>query len=136
MTLKLTTLLAVLLFMVQSIAAQEQKAITPPYNFPPGIVEEKKAEFVQLCEKGKTLYKIHCSRCHTTTVEEKEVIPDFTPMQLDMYDMRLGFTKHQSTLTEKNIPEEELELIIFFLTHKKTKKQMEEMEQGAEQKNK
>jgi len=90
------------------------------YNFPVGIVEEKKPEFVQFFEKGKALYDITCSRCHTTTVAGKEVIPDFTPMQLSTYDMRLGLTKHQSTLTERNISEEELELVMFFLGHKKT----------------
>ena len=89
------------------------------YVYPQGIVPEKKAEFIQYCEKGKVLYGIHCAKCHSTTVAGKEVIPDFTPLQLDAYDMRLGFTKHQSALTERNIPEEELEKVIFFLSHKK-----------------
>ena len=123
--MKLATIIAVLAI-AQTCAAQKKKAELL-YNYPPGIVEEKKAEFIQFCEKGKTLYGIHCSGCHSRTVDGKEIVPDFTPMQLDAYDMRLGFTKHQSTLTERNIPEEELELVIFFLSHKKSNKELEEM---------
>jgi len=107
------TAMAAFLFLI-GCATKKQ----PMYIYPQGIVEEKKAEFVQYCEKGKVLYGIHCAKCHSTVVAGKEVIPDFTPLQLSTYDMRLGFTKHQSTLTERNIPEEELELIIFFLGHK------------------
>ncbi len=101
------------------------------YIYPSGIVEEKKAEFVQYCEKGKALYKIHCAKCHTTVVNGKEVIPDFTSVQLDAYSMRLGSVKHQATLTERNIPEEELELVLFFLGHKKPNVPVEEKKKGS-----
>ncbi len=101
------------------------------YVYPSGIVEEKKAEFVQYCEKGKALYKIHCAKCHTTVVNGKEVIPDFTPIQMDAYNMRLGTIKHQATLTERNIPEEELEIVLFFLGHKKPNVPVEEKKKGS-----
>jgi len=101
------------------------------YVYPSGIVEVKKAEFVQYCEKGKALYKIHCAKCHTTVVNGKELIPDFTSVQLDAYSLRLGSVKHQAALTERNIPEEELELVLFFLGHKKPNVPIEGKKKGG-----
>lgn len=92
------------------------------YNYPAGIMPAYKVEFVQNFEKGKVLYGIHCAKCHSTEVNGQEIIPDFTPVQLDAYDMRLGLTKHQAALTERNVPEEELDLILLFLGHKKQNK--------------
>ncbi len=70
------------------------------------------------CERGKGLFNIYCASCHNTG-KNKEVIPDFNSSQLSSYVIRLSNTKHDGTLTEEKIPDEELDLIITFLRFKK-----------------
>ena len=70
------------------------------------------------CERGKDLFNIYCASCHNTG-KYKNIIPDFNSSQLSSYVIRLSNSKHDGTLTEEKIPDEELDLIITFLRFKK-----------------
>lgn len=94
------------------------------YRYPPSMPREKRAEFVAYCDKGRVLYGLYCSKCHSKFVNGKELIPDFTPIQLDTYDMRQGLTNHEDAISDRKIPEDEMDMILFFLGHKKTNKEL------------
>ena len=109
-----------ILFLLILVACATQKPVL--YHYPAGMKHSKRAAFVADCEKGKVLYGIHCARCHNTMVDGKEVLPNFTPIQLEGYDLRMDEPKHKPTLTERNMPQEELDLIIKYLWYKKPNK--------------
>lgn len=77
------------------------------------------AAYLEQCEKGKILFDINCSKCHTTTVKGKKIIPHFTPEQLKGYELRVLNAEHESSITETTISAEELGLIMTFLGYKK-----------------
>jgi cytochrome c5 len=91
------------------------------YNLPNGITEDDSAKkkFVKQFNEGKILYQINCAKCHSTTVNGKEVIPDFTLEQLTDYEIRMQNPKHAEDLRETNITQEELEKVILFFRYKK-----------------
>lgn len=89
------------------------------YELPAAMAAPVKAEYIKQCDKGKILYDINCSRCHTTKVDGKEIIPDFTSDQLVGYELRVLNPKHESEIPETNVSAEELGLIMTFLTYKK-----------------
>lgn len=91
------------------------------YNYPPYLKENQREEFVRTFEKGYVLYEVHCAKCHSKFEGKYELIPDFTQQQLDVYNVRTGLAKHEETLSSRNIPEEELELVMTFLEIKKAK---------------
>ena len=70
------------------------------------------------CERGKELFSLYCASCHNQG-KYKNIIPDFNSSQLSSYVIRLSNSKHDGTLTEEKIPDEELDLIITFLRFKK-----------------
>lgn len=81
----------------------------------------KKVTKVQ-CETGLALYRENCSRCHTDTVKGREVIPDFSSDQLSNYEFRFANRKHEEQLSEAKLTQDELVLIITFLSYKKKNK--------------
>lgn len=89
------------------------------FDYPDDIKEEDKKAFVKKIKKGKILYNINCAKCHTTTVNSKQVIPDFSLPQLMDYEIRFQYPEHQEDLKETNITVEELDMIIDFLRYKK-----------------
>lgn len=91
------------------------------YEFPDAMPKHIQAAFLERCEKGKILYDINCSKCHTTAVKGKKIIPDFTPEQLKGYELRVSNAQHESSITETTITAEELGLIMNFLEYKKKK---------------
>ncbi|GAL86194.1 hypothetical protein CHU_3117 [Sporocytophaga myxococcoides] len=89
------------------------------YNLPEAMLPHVKQEYLSRCEKGKILYDINCAGCHNTKVKGKIVIPDFTPEQLKGYELRITNARHSETLTDTTVTEEELGIIMTFLTYKK-----------------
>ena len=89
------------------------------YEFPAEMAEPIRVEYVKQCDKGQILYNMNCAGCHTRKINGKKVIPDFTAAQLVGYGIRLTNTRHESTLTDTTVSEEELGLIMTFLSYKK-----------------
>ncbi|MBC7425472.1 MAG: hypothetical protein H7321_02960 [Bacteroidia bacterium] len=89
------------------------------YEFPTAMAPAIQAEYAKQCDKGKILYDINCSRCHTTKAKGKEIIPDFNALQLETYQIRITNETHENNLTETKVTAEELSLILTFLAYKK-----------------
>lgn len=89
------------------------------YDLPEAMLPHVKQEYLSRCEKGKILYDINCSGCHNTKMKGRIVIPDFTPEQLKGYELRVTNARHSETLTDTTVTEEELGIIMTFLTYKK-----------------
>jgi len=89
------------------------------YDLPEAMLPQVKKEYLSRCEKGKILYDINCAGCHNTKVKGKIIVPDFTADQLKGYELRVTNARHSETLTDTTVTEEELGIIMTFLTYKK-----------------
>jgi len=89
------------------------------YEFPPQMLETVKADYVKQWQKGKVLYEMNCSGCHSRTVKGRTVVPDFTADQLQGYEIRVQNEKHEEKLPDEKVSSEELVLISTFLLYKK-----------------
>lgn len=110
------TILGVLCW-VQCLA--QKKKGKQEYEFPAAMLENVKAAYTVICDKGQVLWNINCAQCHTRKLGKKEQIPDFTEDQLIGYELRIANPTHESTIPETNVSAEELGNIMTFLIYKK-----------------
>lgn len=96
-----------------------KKTATVQYNFPPMMNDTIRKVTQEQCDKGLVLFRLNCSKCHADTVKGKEVIPSFSSEQLSNYEFRFRNKKHEDNLTESKLSQDELIMIITFLTYKK-----------------
>lgn len=88
------------------------------YIFPSEMNTAVQTSYTAICDKGKILYDQHCAKCHTTKKMGKELIPDFTPEQLESYQIRVANQIHEPIMNDEQLPAEELGFIMTFLTYK------------------
>ncbi len=91
----------------------------PLYELPADMLPSLKVLYTKHCEKGKILYDINCGGCHNTKKGRKEIIPDFQPGQLAGYSLRVSNAKHGKNLPDSLVTEEELAIIMIFLSYKR-----------------
>lgn len=89
------------------------------YELPDAMLPHVKVQYAQQCEKGQILYDLNCAKCHSTKVKGKLIIPDFKEEQLKGYELRITNARHESSLPDSLVTEEELGLIMTFLRYKK-----------------
>ncbi len=67
-------------------------------------------------EKGKILYKVHCSSCHGIYTKGVEGIPNFTKIQIDNYHMTalIGMDPINHAVAKK-MSTEQVDQVISFL---------------------
>lgn len=106
-----------LTFLICSLACATQKMIG--YDFPNEMNQDVKKSYTSLCDKGQILYDINCGKCHTKIKYGKKIVPDFKPEQLVGYGLRISNARHESSLPDTLVTEEELGLIMTFLKYKK-----------------
>lgn len=99
------------------ISCAVQKNIEP--EFPDAMLPHVKAEYAIRYDKGQILYNMNCARCHTTKQGRKLIVPDFKADQLKGYELRISNAQHQSNMPDTLVTEEELGIIMTFLTYKK-----------------
>lgn len=115
---KKTYLLLSILILVISL---HQACHLPPKvksEFPPAMLEHVKKDYAEQWEKGRILYQINCAGCHSKKKMGREIIPDFTPEQLEVYQIRVTNAQHETSVSEERVPAEELSYILIFLTYK------------------
>lgn len=90
------------------------------YTMPEGLTEQEKKGFVSRFERGEELYKVKCARCHNYSKgRKKNIIPDFNPLQLKAYTIRVQNKDHSKDLTEQQVTEQELAAVVHFLMYRK-----------------
>ncbi len=92
------------------------------YEFPEAMLPHVKVMFAERCEKGKILYDLTCAKCHNSKVKGKIIIPDFKPEQLTGYTLRVQNAQHETNMPDTLVTEEELGIIMTFLSYKKKNK--------------
>jgi mono/diheme cytochrome c family protein len=109
-------ILLLLIPVIVVLACNTPKKVT--YVFPVEMTAAVQASYTQICDKGKLLYDLNCAGCHTTKRGGKELIPDFTPEQLESYQIRIANQVHEPIMNDEQLPAEDLGFIMTFLTYK------------------
>ena len=99
------------------VACTAQKEVM--YELPDAMLPHVRVEYVKRCDQGKILYDINCGGCHSSKKGRKEIIPDFRPEQLTGYTLRVSNARHESSMPDSLVTEEELGIIMTFLNYKK-----------------
>ena len=116
--MKYTTRISVFaIFCIGIVECTTQKKID--YDIPQGLSETNQTEFVKQFSAGKTLYDLSCAKCHNTKVGRKKIVPDFSPQQLEKYNMKFRSPQHMNELKSRNVSDAELRQIFFYLKYKK-----------------
>ncbi len=116
--MKIKTKHALLLSGIVLIACTAQKE--PVYELPEAMLPHVKVEYKKICDKGERLYQLNCGGCHNQKMGRKKVIPDFKPEQLTGYTLRISNARHETSMPDSLVTEEELGQIMTFLSYKKT----------------
>ena len=96
-----------------------QKNMTE-YEIPDHVTKENRELFIQKCEKGKVLYKIHCGGCHGIFTKGKDGIPNFTKTQIDSYHAAalIGIDPRNHAVAKK-MSSDQIDQVITFLRLRK-----------------
>ncbi len=89
------------------------------YELPKAMLPHVRIEVAERCDRGQRLYNINCSGCHNVSKGRKTIIPDFDQQQLQGYTIRVANKRHESSMPDSLVSEEELVLISTFLMYKK-----------------
>src|SRR3977135_1765790 len=90
------------------------------YNIPDHVTPANREFLIAKAEKGKVLYKLHCSECHGIFTKGKDGIPNFTQKQIDNYHTAalLGIDPRNHAIAKK-MSSEQVEQVILFLSLRK-----------------
>ncbi len=115
------TLLAILLCSFVFHQCVTQKATV--YEIPDHVTPANREAFIEKCEKGKVLYKIHCAGCHGIYTKGKDSIPNFTKIQIDSYHAAalIGIDPRNHAVAKK-MSGEQIDQVITFLRLRKIDK--------------
>lgn len=97
-----------------------QKATASAYDIPDHVTAANRQAFLDKCEKGKILYKIHCAGCHGIFTKGKDSIPNFTKIQIDSYHAAalIGIDPRNHAVAKK-MSAEQIDQVITFLRLRK-----------------
>lgn len=98
-----------------------QKAVE--YDIPEHVAQQTRTALIERAEKGKVLYRLHCSSCHGIFTKGKDSIPNFTGIQIDNYHTTalIGIDPRNHAVAKKMSPEQ-VDYIVTFLRIRKVKK--------------
>ena len=90
------------------------------YDIPSHFTQTNKDLFLEKCEKGKILYKIHCAGCHGIFTKGKDSIPNFTKKQIDDYHATalIGIDPKNHAVAQR-MSSEQIDQVITFLRLRK-----------------
>ena len=92
------------------------------YDIPSHVTQINRELLIAKAEKGKILYKLHCSGCHGIFTKGKDSIPNFTKTQIDNYHVTalIGIDARNHAVAQK-MSSEQIDQIITFLRIRKVK---------------
>jgi mono/diheme cytochrome c family protein len=90
------------------------------YDIPNHVTKANKELLIEKAEKGKVLYKVHCSGCHGIFAKGKDSIPNFTRVQIDNYHAAalLGIDARNHAAARKMSPEQVDQVMTFLRLRK------------------
>lgn len=91
------------------------------YNIPENYPAARKTQILDICEKGKVLYKTYCSECHGIFTKGKDKVPNFTNTQIDNYSVRFLRRDPGNHAVAMNMNPEQLNQVLTFLSYKRAK---------------
>jgi len=106
----------VLLFFCIQCASQKTK-----YIFPSALSQHKQDSLIILCEKGRLVYKEHCTGCHGIFSKGKDDVPNFSKEQIDMYASRASLRDPTNHAVMLEMPMDQLDAIQLFLLYRERK---------------
>src|SRR6476620_11831625 len=88
------------------------------YTIGTDVSEANKKLFIERAEKGRILFKEHCSGCHGIYTKGKDGVPNFTKQQIDDYHARsiIAFKSHTSV---RDLSPQQLDYVVTFLRLRK-----------------
>lgn len=93
----------------------------PPYNIPDTFPEARRAQLVEICDKGKILYKKHCTECHGIFTKGKDGVPNFTNIQIDNYSVKFLRRDPGNHAVAMHMDPDQLNQVLTYLTFKRPK---------------
>jgi mono/diheme cytochrome c family protein len=93
------------------------------YDIPDHVPQVNKELLIARAEKGKTLYKIHCSGCHGIFTKGVDGVPNFTKIQIDNYHATalIGLDPKNHAVAKK-MSSDQIDYVITFLRLRKVEK--------------
>ncbi len=91
------------------------------YNIPENYPETRRVQLKEMCDKGRELYKLHCSQCHGIFTKGKDQVPNFTNTQIDNYSVKFLRRDPQNHAVAMHMNPEQLNQVLTFLTYKRAK---------------
>lgn len=90
------------------------------YDIPSHVTKVNRELLIEKAEKGKVLYKVHCSGCHGIFAKGKDSIPNFTRIQIDNYHAAalLGIDARNHAVARKMSPEQVDQVMTFLRLRK------------------
>ena len=117
------TFYVILIFLSASIFYQCSNQKKVEYDIPSHVTPLNRELLIQKAEKGKVLYKLHCSGCHGIFTKGKDSIPNFTKIQIDNYHSAalIGIDAKNHAVARK-MSADQVDQVITFLRIRKVKK--------------
>ena len=114
---KVFAIFAIVISVAVSKCVTERKTA---YDIPSHVPPENKALLIARAEKGKILYKEHCSGCHGIFTKGKDGVPNFTKTQIDNYHSTalIGLDPNNHAVAKK-MSSEQIDYVITFLRLRK-----------------
>ena len=113
---KLYVVAAILVFLQIAQCSVRNKV---EYNLAPGIPDQNKEHVLKLLNRGASLYKDNCSKCHGIFSKGKDTIPNFTHQQVESYKARFNLSHPASHEFTEEMLSEDLDAIFYFLNNRK-----------------
>ena len=93
------------------------------YDIPSHVTKINRELLIEKAEKGRVLYKLHCSGCHGIFTKGKDSIPNFTKTQIDNYHTTalIGIDAKNHAVAQK-MSSQQIDEVITFLRIRRVKK--------------
>ena len=89
------------------------------YVYPEGTSKTNENQIFEVCEKGRILYELHCSKCHGMFTRKKDGFPNFDARQINSYIAKALTRDPKNHAAAANMDQDQLNEIFMFLHFRK-----------------